>query len=502
MAAAGGIVSHAHGADSEIGALRTVLVHRPGLELSRLTPRTGRRLLLRTLPWVAGAQREHDVLAQALRDCGAEVLYLTALLQDALEYQAARAEAIRSALACAPLGESLRAQVAARLDELSPEDLAQALIAGLTAEELPGGHGLGYQMLGRTDFVLDPLPNLVFTRDSSFWIGDRVAVSSLAAPGRRREAALLRVIYGHHPRFRGIKALYGPECEPLDGGDVLLLAPSVLAIGVGQRTTAAAAERLARQALDAGLAHTVLAIPVDQAGGGGYLDTLCTVIDAGVVLMHPATAFTLTAHTVAAGEGQIALRVSRPQPFLEAAASALGIDRLQVIETGLDPGAGRRGQWDDGGNALAVAPGLAVCHERNTETIARLEAAGVAVIRVPGSELGSSRGGPRCMSCPAGRDPAPEGPRETGDPGEMGQAGGMGRPGEMGRPGGARGGREVTRMGRAVVAAPETQEPLSLTRVPVTAVPLTPVPLAPAGRSARTASPPAEGQAGQLALAA
>jgi arginine deiminase len=471
---------HTNGADSEIGTLRTVLVHRPGPELTRLTPRTSGRLLLRALPWVAGAQREHDVLAQALRDSGAEVLYITELLQDALEYAGARAEAIASALGHAALGDSLRAQVSARLAALSPEDLAQALIAGLTAEELPGGHGLGYQLLGRTDFVIDPLPNLVFARDSSFWVGDAVAVSSLAAPARRREAALLGVIYGHHPRFRGIKPLYGPDCEPVDGGDVLLLAPSVLAVGVGQRTTAAGAERLARHALDAGLAHTVLAIPVDQAGGGGYLDTLCTVIDAGVVLMHPATAFTLTAHTITArAEGdQDALRVSRPQPFMEAAASALGIDRLAVIETGLDPGAGRGGQWDDGGNALALAPGLVLCHERNTETITRLEAAGVAVVRVPGSELSSHRGGPRCMSCPAGRDPAPEGPREAGAPA----------------------GREVARIGRAVPVAPVTLESLSLTQAPVTSVPMITLPPVPAGPPESAPQAPAAGQVRSLTL--
>jgi arginine deiminase len=397
-------VGHAHGADSEVGALRAVLVHRPGLELRRMTPRARDRLLFSTLPWPAGAQREHDSLTRALRESGAEVLYVTELLQDALEYQAAREQAIGSALRRCGLGDALAGQVRDRLDGLSPEDLAQALIAGLLPEDLPGGDGLAYQLLRRGDFVIDPLPNLVFTRDSSFWVGDQFAVTSLAAPGRRREADLLGVIYAHHPRFSGVRRLYGPELEPVDGGDVVLLAPGVLAVGVGQRTTSAGAERLTRRVLDAGLAHAVLAIPVDQAAGSGYLDTLCTVIDAGSVLMHPATAYTLTAHVITAGAGG-RLRVSRAQPFLEAAAGALGVDRLRIIETGLDPGTGRRGQWDDGGNALVLGPGVAVCHERSTETIARLEAVGVAVIRVPGSELASSRGGPRCMSCAIGRDP-------------------------------------------------------------------------------------------------
>ena len=390
-------MSYTHGVDSEVGTLRSVLVHRPGPELKRLTARTRDRLLLTRQPWVGGAQQEHDRLTQALRDQGVEVLYVTELLQDTLEYQAARAAAIAAVTGAAAMGDELAGQVAERLGGLGPEDLARVLIAGLAAEDLPGGRGLAYQLLRRADFVIDPLPDLVFTRDCGFWVGDRPGVASLAAPHRRREADLLALIYGHHPRFRGSKPLYGPQLEPLDGGDVLLLAPGVLAIGVGQRTTAAGAERLARHAFDAGLAHTVLAIPLDQPAGAGYLDTLCTVIDAGAVLMHPATAFTLTAHTMTAHPA--GTRVSRPQPFLEAAARALGIERLNVIDAGPD----------DGGNALALGPRLVLCHERSTEVIGRLEAAGVTVIAVPGSELASSRGGPRCMACPVSRDPAVEG---------------------------------------------------------------------------------------------
>ena len=390
-------MSYTHGVDSEVGTLRTVLVHRPGRELKGTTARGRDRLLFESRPWVAGAQQEHDRLTGALRDQGVEVIYITELLQDALEYQAARDEAITSVLGRTALGDDLAGQVRERLDALRPEDLARTLITGLAAEDLPGGRGLAYQLLRRADFVIDPLPNLVFTGDSTFWVGDRPGTASLAAPGRRREADLLALIYGHHPRFSGTKAVYGPGLEPLDGGDVLLLAPSVLAVGVGQRTTPAGAERLARHVLDAGLAHTVLAIPVDQPSGAGYLDTLCTVIDSGTVLMHPATAFMLTAHTITAHPD--GTRVSRPQPFLEATARALGVERLNVIDAGPD----------DGGNVLALGPRLVVCHERSTEVISRLEAAGVAVIQVPGSELASRRGGPRGMACAVSRDPAAEG---------------------------------------------------------------------------------------------
>ena len=401
---AGGIVNQFQGVDSEVGQLRAVLMHRPGLELQRITPRHKDRLLFGSLPWVSKARQEHDILCQELRDQGVEVLYFTELLQDALEYQPARDEAVRMAIADAGLGDELRGQLRGHLENLGPEQLAQVLIAGLTPEELKIGHGVVFELLDRHDFVLDPLPNLLFTKDSSFWIGDRVAVASLASERRRRETDLATVVYRHHPRFAGTKWLYDSGLEHVDGGDVLLLAPGVVAVGVGQHTTPAGAERLARRLFDAGLAHAVLAVPTRQHGIAGHLDTICAVLDTDAVVMHTAAAYTLTAHTVAPrADG---MRTSRPQPFLEAAAQAMGIDRLRVIDSGMDPVWGQPGQWDDGSNVLAIGQGVAVSHERNSETNAKLEAAGVRVIRVPGSELGSIRGGPRCMTCPVSREPA------------------------------------------------------------------------------------------------
>ena len=407
----GGIVSHSIGADSEVGCLRTVLVHRPGLELRRITPRTKGRLGFDCQPWVARAQQEHDVLTDVLRDRGAEVLYVTELLQDVLVYASARDEAIASVLAEAELGDILGDRVREHLESLPPEDLAAVLIAGLTPGEVRSGRGLVYELLDAHDFVIDPLPSLVFTRNASTWIGDQPVIASMPGP-RRRETALMGVIYGHHPRFGRRSGRYVPGRKHLDGGDVLLLGPGVVAVGVGVRTSPASAERLAKHLFDTGVAHTVLAVPMHQRGEGGHLDLLCTVIDTGVVIMIPALAFTMTALTLTANCGE--LRISRPQPFLEAAARAIGIDRLTVIDTGLDSYSSRASQWDDGGNALAIGPRAAVCNERNVETNARLEAAGFEVIAVPGNELGAIRGGPRGLCAPIHRDPVPsQAPVET-----------------------------------------------------------------------------------------
>jgi arginine deiminase len=408
-------VSHTHGVDSEVGLLRTALVHRPGLELRRITPRNRDWLLFETLPWIGRAQQEHDTFTRVLRDHGVEVLYVTEMLQEVLEYQPARDDAIAAVRRDVSLGDELRGQLGGYLDDLDPEALAEVLIAGLTPGELRTGRGVVFELLDRHDFVIDPLPNLTFCRDSSFWISDGVAVASLAAPGRSREAELTQLIYEHHPRFAGTKCLYWPHQEHVEGGDVLLLAPSVIAVGVGARTTTAGVERLARRVFDAGLAHTVLAVPIQQRGAGGYLDTVCTVIDMDAVVMHPALAFTLTAHTIAPRPD--GMRVSRPQPFLEAAAQAMGIGQLKVIETGLDPLTAPRRQWDDASNAMALGGGIAVCYERNIETNARLESAGIEVIRVPGSELASFRGGPRAMCCPVTRDPVVG--RQAAEPGRV-----------------------------------------------------------------------------------
>ncbi len=294
-------------------------------------------------------------------------------------------------------------------------DLSGTLIAGLAHDELRGGSGLAYRVMDRADFVVPPLPNLLFTRDSSVWVGDQVAVTSLAMPARHRESTITAAVYAHHPRFAGVEQLYAARMEHLEGGDVLLLAEGVVAVGVGERTTPGGAERLARRVFARGLAHTVLVVPIAQQRATMHLDTICTMVDVDAMVMYPAVADSLVAWTVTAryrspthpseDADAVELGVTGPSPFLLAAATAMGIDRLRVIDTGLDPVTAEREQWDDGNNTLALAPRLAVAYERNTVTNAALEAAGIEVMRIAGSELGSGRGGPRCMSCPVARDP-------------------------------------------------------------------------------------------------
>jgi arginine deiminase len=396
------------GATSEVGTLRTVLLHRPGPELRRLTPRNNDQLLFDGVPWVARAQEEHDAFAQALRDRGVEVLHLDRLLGEVLDFPAARAELIAAAVDDPRLGTTLQRRTTEHLAGLPPEDLAGTLIAGLAHDELRAD-GLAYRLMSAGEFVVPPLPNLLFTRDSSVWVGDEVAVTSLAMPARHRESTITSAVYTHHPRFAGVEQLYGAHLEHLEGGDVLLLAAGVVAVGVGERTTPGGAERLARQVFSRGLARTVLVVPIAQQRATMHLDTIATMVDVDAMVMYPAVADSLVAWTVtctAAAEDadDLELTVHGPTPFVTAAAEAMGIDRLRVIDTGLDPVTAEREQWDDGNNTLALAPRVAVAYERNTVTNAALEAAGIEVVRIAGSELGSGRGGPRCMSCPIARD--------------------------------------------------------------------------------------------------
>ncbi|MBA3310400.1 MAG: arginine deiminase [Nocardioidaceae bacterium] len=398
------------GVDSEVGRLRTVMLHRPGPELKRLTPRNNDSLLFDGIPWVGRAQEEHDAFAQALRDRDVEVLYLVDLLVEALHDASARAKAIKQVTASLRLGETLRSYLRSWLGDLSAAGLAGAVTAGVRNDEVRGGFGLVTRLLPHDDFLIEPLPNLLFTRDSSVWLRGQVAVTSLAMPARSRETQLTELIYAFHPRFGGVERIHGWQSEHLEGGDVMLLSPGVIAVGVGERTTPAGAEHFARRVLSDQLAHTVLAVPITQKRATMHLDTVATMVDVDAIVMYPNVADTLSAHAITChephgDEALIELAVADSEPFLVAAAKAMGIDTLRQIDTGLDPLTAEREQWDDGNNTLAISPRLAVAYERNVETNHRLGEAGIDVVQIAGSELGSGRGGPRCMSCPISRDP-------------------------------------------------------------------------------------------------
>lgn len=395
------------GTNSEVGALRMAILHRPGPELRRLNPRNNDQLLFDGLPWVDRAQDEHDEFSALLRARGVDVLLLSDLLTEALQHSgAARMQGAAAAVDARRFGVPLAQELSAYLRGLDPARLAHVLMAGMTFNELPADTRTDVSLVLRMhhggDFVIDPLPNLVFTRDSSIWIGQRVVIPSLALRARVRETSLTDLIYAHHPRFTGVRKAYESRSAPVEGGDVLLLSPGVVAVGVGERTTPAGAEALARSLFDDELAHAVLAVPIAQQRAQMHLDTVCTMVDTDTVVMYANVVDNLSAFTIQRGADGV--NISDEAPFLEAAAKAMGIDKLRVIDTGRDPVVAEREQWDDGNNTLALAPGVVVAYERSVQTNARLQEAGIEVLTIAGSELGTGRGGPRCMSCPVARE--------------------------------------------------------------------------------------------------
>jgi len=408
--------------DSEVGRLRQVMVHRPGLELDRLTPGNVDELLFDDVMWAARARQEHDTFVDQLQAEGVVVHHFADLLAVALDEPGAR-EFVQEHLTTATrFGQALDKPLDDLVASTPAEALAQRLIGGVLKSDVVDQlrePSLLMDFLRPDDFLLRPLPNHLFQRDNAAWIYDGLSINPMAKPARKRETINSRVVYNFHPMFRNTSFpfLYGNDSVPhepatVEGGDVTVIGNRAVMIGMGERSTPQGVEALSRALFANDSVERVIAVELPRARAFMHLDTAMTMVDRDAFSVYPYLPDELRSFTLTSRGGGGDFTIEENSDLFAAVADALGVERVRVLRTPIDKMGAQREQWDDGNNFLALRPGVVLGYERNTTTNRYLTDEGIQIIPVVGSELGRGRGGPRCMTCPIERD-ATDSPRRA-----------------------------------------------------------------------------------------
>jgi arginine deiminase len=406
------VTAPAIGAYSEVGTLRTVMVHRPDLAHARLSPRNCHELLFDDVIWVRRAQEEFDGFVEVMRGRGVEVQLFHELLAETLKRDDAREWVLERRLRPEEVTALFAREMTEWMRGMPADELATRLTGGVMVQELPEDM---VKVIGRalrpTDFVLPPLPNQLFTRDTSAWIYGGVSLNHMYWPARQHESLNVEAVYRFHPRFReaDFKIWYGGfdhnwGTASLEGGDIMPVGDGVLLVGQGERSTAKAVSILAQNLFAGGAARLVIGALMPRERSAMHLDTVFTFCDRDLVTIYePVVSRILPIMYRPDGNGGVTGELSE-RSFLDEVRDQLGIADLKVVTTGGDEFEAERNQWDDGNNVVALGPGEVVCYERNEATNAKLAAAGIELHPIAGQELGRGRGGGHCMTCPVVRD--------------------------------------------------------------------------------------------------